>query len=118
MRPGPNSQLDGVQGVDEVAEHAGAPDGGELEGVTDEHQTPGALLGQLEHSGVVSAFGRLLVRDRGINEQAGRLPRSLFERRSQADYEVGSVPVEEAHQAVVDAAFVVETVEQWLHEAP
>ncbi len=44
-------------------------------------------LGQTraKHSGVVSAFARLLVRDRGVDEQAGRLLRSLFERRTQAD---------------------------------
>jgi uncharacterized protein (UPF0332 family) len=71
-----------------------------------------------KHSGVVSAFGRLLVRDRGIDEQAGRLLRSLFERRSQADYELGDVPIEEAHQAVIDAALVVERVERWLRQVP
>lgn len=71
-----------------------------------------------KHSGVVSAFGRLLVRGRGVEEEAGRLLRSLFERRAQADYEVVDVPIEEAHQAVADAAVVVETVERWLHQAP
>ena len=39
-----------------------------------------------KHSGVVSAVGRLLVRERGLDDRAGRLLRSLFERRSQADY--------------------------------
>ena len=71
-----------------------------------------------KHSGVGSAFGRLLVRGRGVDEEAGRLLRSLFERRAQADYEVADVPNEEAHQAVIDAAFVVETVERWLNQAP
>ncbi len=75
-------------------------------------------LGQTraKHSGVVAAFARLLVRDRGVDEQAGRLLRSLFERRTQADYEVGGVPIEEAHRAVTDAAAVVETIEGWLHQ--
>lgn len=69
-----------------------------------------------KHSGVVSAFARLLVRDRGVDEEAGRQLRSLFERRTQADYEVGRVPIEEAHRAVTDAAIVVETIEGWLDQ--
>jgi len=43
-------------------------------------------------SGVVAAVGRLLVRDRGLDEPAGRLLRSLFERRFLADYELAEVP--------------------------
>ena len=55
-----------------------------------------------KHSGVVSAFGRLLVHERGVDERAGRLLRSLFERRTQADYELGDVPIDEAPRAVMD----------------
>jgi len=69
-----------------------------------------------KHSGVVSAFGRLLVRERGVDEEAGRLLRSLFERRSQADYDVARVPMEEARRAVTDATVIVETIDQWLHQ--
>lgn len=67
-----------------------------------------------KHSGVVSAFGRHLVRERGVDEEAGRLLRSLFERRSQADYDVVSVPIEEAQRAVNDATAVVETIDRWI----
>lgn len=67
-----------------------------------------------KHSGVVSAFARLVVREGGIDEEAGRLLRSLFERRSHADYDAADVPVEEANQAVIDATVVVERVERWL----
>ena len=67
-----------------------------------------------KHSGVVSAVGRLLVRERGLDEQAGRLLRSLFERRSQADYELAEVPAEEAARAVADAELVVHVIERWL----
>jgi uncharacterized protein (UPF0332 family) len=75
-----------------------------------------ASLGETraKHSGVVAAFALLLVRERGVNEQAGRLLRSLFDRRSRADYELTAVPPHEARQAVDDAAFVVDTVERWL----
>jgi uncharacterized protein (UPF0332 family) len=67
-----------------------------------------------KHSGVVAAFGELLVRDRGLDERAGRLLRSLFERRSQADYQLAEVPAEEARRAVTDARSVVDTVHEWL----
>jgi uncharacterized protein (UPF0332 family) len=67
-----------------------------------------------KHSGVVSAVGRLLVRERGLDERAGRQLRSLFERRSQADYGLAEVPDEEARRAVDDAEAVVEIVETWL----
>ncbi len=70
-----------------------------------------------KHSGVVSAVGRLLVREHGLDERAGRLLRSLFERRSQADYELAEVPGEEARRAVEDAELVVEIIERWLAPA-
>jgi uncharacterized protein (UPF0332 family) len=67
-----------------------------------------------KHSGVVSAVGRLLVRERGLDERAGRLLRSLFERRSLADYGLSEVPGEEARSAVDDAKDVVDIIEAWL----
>jgi uncharacterized protein (UPF0332 family) len=67
-----------------------------------------------KHSGVVSAVGRLLVRERGLDERAGRLLRSLFERRTQADYGLAEVPDQEARRAVDDAEAVVEIIEAWL----
>lgn len=67
-----------------------------------------------KHSGVVSAIGRLLVRDRGVDERAGRLLRSLFERRSQADYGLAEVSDEEARRAVNDAEAVVDVIAAWL----
>lgn len=70
-----------------------------------------------KHSGVVSAVGRLLVRGHGLDERAGRLLRSLFERRSQADYGLAEVPDEEAGRAVDDAELVVEIIERWLATA-
>ena len=71
-----------------------------------------------KHSGVVSAFSRMVVRDRGLDEQAGRLLRSLFERRSQADYALDPVPGEESQKAVGDASMVVEAVDRWLAAQP
>lgn len=77
------------------------------------------LLGEIraKHSGVVSAFSRLIVHDRGADERAGRLLRSLFERRSQADYGLGEVPTVEAERAVDDAEIVVDVVVRWIESA-
>ncbi len=67
-----------------------------------------------KHSGVVSAVGRVLVRERGVDERAGRLLRSLFERRSQADYGLAEVSNEEARRAVDDAEAIVDIIDAWL----
>lgn len=67
-----------------------------------------------KHSGVVSAFVRLLVRGGQLDEEIGRLLRSLFERRNQADWSPVDVPAEEADAAIRDAGRVVSAVETWL----
>lgn len=67
-----------------------------------------------KHSGVISAFGRLVVREGGVEEGTGRLLRSLFERRNEADYGDVEVPPEEATEAVRDAERFVDGVEAWL----
>lgn len=66
-----------------------------------------------KHSGVVSAVARSLVVERGLSPEAGRLLRSLFERRSRADDGVDDTPAEEATQAVVDAVRVVTAIDEW-----
>ena len=73
-------------------------------------------LGQTrsKHAGVISAFIHLLVRGSQIDEQVGRLLRSLFERRNQADYSPVDVAAEEAEAAIGDAERVVSAVEAWL----
>ena len=67
-----------------------------------------------KHSGVVSAVGRLLVRARGMDERVGRLLRSLYERRSQADHGLAEVADEEARRAVDDAKAAVDIIDGWL----
>jgi uncharacterized protein (UPF0332 family) len=67
-----------------------------------------------KHSGVVSAFVHLLVRGGQLDEEVGRLLRSLFERRNEADYSPVEVPEEEADAAIRDAERVVSAVETWL----
>jgi uncharacterized protein (UPF0332 family) len=67
-----------------------------------------------KHSGVISAFGNLLVRRGRLDKEAGRLLRSLFERRNEADYAPVDVPLEEANAAIRDADRVVTAVAEWL----
>ncbi len=77
-------------------------------------------IGQVrsKHSGVVAAFARLIVGQQHVPDDAGRLLRSLFERRSHADNDVGDTPPDEAARALIDAATVVDAVAEWLeHES-
>jgi uncharacterized protein (UPF0332 family) len=67
-----------------------------------------------KHSGVISAFVHLLVRGGQLDEETGRLLRSLFERRNEADYSPVDVPPKEADAAIRDADRVVRAVEGWL----
>jgi uncharacterized protein (UPF0332 family) len=78
------------------------------------------LLGETrsKHSGVISAFGRRVVREGGLEESTGRFLRSLFERRNEADYGSPSVTVEEAGGALRDAEQFVEAVASWIRSRP
>ena len=78
-----------------------------------------SLLGETrsKHSGVISAFGRRVVREGGLDESAGRLLRSLFERRNQADYGSASMTLEEAEVALADAERFVDAVSEWIEKA-
>ena len=67
-----------------------------------------------KRAGVVAAVATLLVRERDLEPEAGRLLRSLFERRSRADYDLDAVPTEEGPRAVIDAAYVVDAIATWL----
>lgn len=67
-----------------------------------------------KHSGVVAAVATILVRQHGLDANAGRLLRSLFERRSRADYSLDDTPAEEASRAVHDAEAVVAAINDWL----
>ena len=67
-----------------------------------------------KHSGVVAAFIQMVVRDAGVDPDAGRLLRSLFDRRNHADYTTDTVSVDEASIAIADAERVVDLVARWL----
>jgi uncharacterized protein (UPF0332 family) len=67
-----------------------------------------------KHSGVVAAFGQLVVRQGGFDEGTGRTLRSLFERRQDADYAGAQFADEEAEAAIADAERFVTSVEEWI----
>jgi uncharacterized protein (UPF0332 family) len=67
-----------------------------------------------KHAGVISAFGQLVIKGEGVDERAGRLLRSLYDRRSHADYDLGPVPQEVADQAIEDAETVAGVISDWL----
>lgn len=71
-----------------------------------------------KHSGVISAFHRLIVHGEGLDPEVGKLLQSLFARRGQADYSAQPVPAEEAPAALADAARVVAAVEEWIASRP
>lgn len=75
-----------------------------------------ALLGETrsKHAGAIAAFGKLIVREGGLSEEVGRLLRSLFERRNEADYIGAEPPEEESLAAVLDAERFVEALEAWI----
>lgn len=67
-----------------------------------------------KHSGVISAFGRLVVGEGGLGTESGDALRSLFRRRNEADYGGLSASSKEAEAAIGDAERFVEAVEAWL----
>lgn len=67
-----------------------------------------------KHSGVIAAFGRLVVREGGLEEATGRLLTWLFERRNDADYVPGEISAGEADSAIRNAERFVDAVEAWI----
>jgi uncharacterized protein (UPF0332 family) len=68
--------------------------------------------------GVISAFGRLVVAEDGVEHQAGRILRKLYEDRNEVDYGLVEAPVSEALRAVADAERLVEAVARWIGLRP
>jgi uncharacterized protein (UPF0332 family) len=67
-----------------------------------------------KHSGVIATFGRLVVREGGLEEEIGRMLRSLFERRNAVDYGEAVASREDAELAIGTAQRFVDAVESWL----
>jgi len=69
-----------------------------------------------KHSGVIAAFGRLVIREGGLEQETGRILRSLFEQRNDVDYGEAVASREDAERAIRDAQRFVDAVESWLSE--
>jgi uncharacterized protein (UPF0332 family) len=82
------------------------------------HAAEAALLAlgetRSKHSGVISAFAQLIVRSGEVDEATGRLLRSLFERRNEADYAGPPISAEDAQSALTDAETFVQAVDSWV----
>ena len=79
-----------------------------------------ASLGETrsKHAAVIAAFGELVVKPGGVDREVGRLLRSLFERRSRADYGDDEPSLEDAERAIADAERFVGAVGSWLSAGP
>jgi hypothetical protein len=64
----------------------------------------------------IGMFLTYVVRERGLNPDAGRLVRALHNRAVLADAD-GAVPSEEAPRAIADATAVIDAVDDWLTHA-
>lgn len=64
--------------------------------------------------GVLSAFARRVVSEGGLDHEAGRILRKLFEDRNHVDRALADAPPEEALVAIGDAERLLEATAAWL----
>ena len=69
-------------------------------------------------TGVLSAFGRRVVRDGGLDHEAGRILRKLFEDRNDVDHALADAPPEEARAAIANAELMLEATARWMERGP
>jgi uncharacterized protein (UPF0332 family) len=67
-----------------------------------------------KHSGVIAAFGRLVVREGGMDPETARALRRLFELRNAADYNWLEAADIEPAPAVSDAELFIAAVADWI----
>jgi uncharacterized protein (UPF0332 family) len=64
--------------------------------------------------GVISAFGRHVVGQEGVDHETGRILRRLYEDRNEVDLCLVEAPEGEARSAVEDAERFVEATASWI----
>ena len=76
------------------------------------------LIGETrsKHAGVISAFGRLLIKDRGLDPELGSSLRILFERRNWADHDWLNSPVPADEDPIAIAGPFVAAVDRWIKD--
>ena len=65
-------------------------------------------------TGVVSAFGRRVVREGGLDHKVGRILRKLLEDRNDVDHALAHARAHEAREAIADAERLLEVTAHWL----
>jgi uncharacterized protein (UPF0332 family) len=75
-----------------------------------------SVLGELPatSAGMISAFGRHVVGENGVDHETGRVLRRLYEAGREVDYGLVDPPPEEARGAVEDAGRFVEATAAWI----
>jgi uncharacterized protein len=71
-----------------------------------------------KHSGVMSAFGKLVVKKGGFDAATGAILRRLFDLRHAATYDDLKVAPDAATSAIADAERFVLAVERWIAARP
>jgi uncharacterized protein (UPF0332 family) len=71
---------------------------------------------QSNHPGLIAAFGRLVIREGGLQPEMGELLQSLFEDRMDADYRLIAAPPARARERVADARRFVAAVREWIEK--
>lgn len=70
-----------------------------------------------KHSGVIAAFGRVVIKEGGMNPDAGSVLRRLFEMRNAADYSWLDAPAEPiSGDPIAEAQGFIDAVEAWIEE--
>jgi uncharacterized protein (UPF0332 family) len=79
-----------------------------------------SVLGELPatSAGMISAFGRHVVGESGVDHETGRVLRRLYEAGREVDYGLVDPPPEEARGAVEDAERFVEATAAWIERRP
>lgn len=67
-----------------------------------------------KHSGVIAAFGRLVVKEGGLDPEVAGGLRQLFELRNAADYSWLDAPRDDEVDAVAPATRFADAVAEWL----
>ncbi len=67
-------------------------------------------------TGVVSEFGRRIVSEGGLDHEAGRTLRRLFEDRNDVDYALAEAPGATAERSIEGAEQLIYATERWLAE--
>ena len=75
-----------------------------------------SVLGEVPatSSGVISAFGRHVVGEDGVDHETGRVLRRLYEDRNDVENGLVEAPLEDARGAVADASRFVEATASWI----